>query len=245
VSAQYDRIASGYRETKGSPVRTHVEAYTFMRMLGDLRGCSVLDLACGEGFYSRRIRQAGASSVMGVDISAEMIALAQAAENRDPLGIQYICADVAQLEPVNQYDVVSAAYLLHYADDEAALQSMCDNIAASLGPGGRFVALNENPDQPEQDYAAYTQYGFNKKYVLPRRNGSRIEYSMIAGRQVIRFHARYFTRDTYEAVLERAGFSDVCWKALELAPSGITEFGDEYWRAYLGNPPIVGLEARL
>ncbi len=245
MSAQYDHIAQGYRQTKDSPVRTHIEAYTFMRLVGDLNGCRVLDLACGEGFYSRRIREAGAVHVTAVDISAEMIALAQATEARDPLGIQYICADVAKLGLDDQYNLVSAAYLLHYADDEAALQSMCDSIAASLLPGGRFVALNENPEQPEQDYAGYTQYGFNKKYDLPRRNGSRIEYSMIAGRQLIRFDAHYFTRDTYETALQRAGFNDVQWKSLELSPAGVAEFGEAYWQAYLSNPPIVGLEARL
>jgi SAM-dependent methyltransferase len=210
-----------------------------------VRGCSVLDLACGEGFYSRLIRQAGAAQVTAVDISAEMIALAQTAEDHDPLNIHYLCADVARLEGLARYDLVSAAYLLHYADDETELQSMCDNIAACLEPGGRFVALNENPDQPEADYAAYTQYGFNKKYALPRANGSRIDYSMIAGRQVIRFDARYYTRDTYEAALARAGFRDVRWKALELSPAGVAERGEEYWRAYLNNPPIIGLEARL
>jgi hypothetical protein len=30
--------------------------YTFLRLIGDLRGKSVLDLACGEGYYTRELR---------------------------------------------------------------------------------------------------------------------------------------------------------------------------------------------
>ena len=39
---------------------------------------------------------------------------------------------------------------------------MCARIVAHLKPGGRFVCINENPDQSAEDYAGYTQYGFNK-----------------------------------------------------------------------------------
>ena len=39
----------------------------------------MLDLACGEGIYARQFKRAGASVVTGVDVSQEMIALAEAA----------------------------------------------------------------------------------------------------------------------------------------------------------------------
>ena len=38
----------------------------------------MLDLACGEGIYARQFKRAGAASVMGVDVSREMIALTEA-----------------------------------------------------------------------------------------------------------------------------------------------------------------------
>ena len=245
LNAQYDSIAAGYKQTKQSPLREHVEAYTFMRMLGELHGMTVLDLACGEGFYTRRIRQLGAASVTGVDISAEMIALAREAEATDALGIEYICADAATLQSPVRYDLVGAAYLLHYASDVTELRAMCESIAGCLKPGGRFVAINENPDQSADDYAAYTQYGFNKKFARPRADASTIEYSMIAGREVIGFSAYFYTRDTYEQALRDAGFNSIRWVPLELAPAGVDAMGDEYWRAYMDNPPVVGLEAVL
>ena len=51
-------------------------------MLGSVAGLGVLDLACGEGFYTRQIARDGATRVVGVDISPEMIALAEELEKR-------------------------------------------------------------------------------------------------------------------------------------------------------------------
>jgi len=245
MAAQYDAIAREYQRTKESPLRRHVEAYSFFQMLGDVSGLAVLDLACGEGFYTRLIRQAGAAAVTGVDISSAMIALAKEDERQSPLGIAYLCGDVAVLPDLGAFDVVSAAYLLHYAPDESTLQAMCVRIASQLKPGGRFVCINENPGQRAEDYAGYTQYGFNKSVQLPRQEASAITYAMVSGRSMIRFDAYYFSRETYESALRAAGFSEIVWRPLELAPEGVVECGSEYWREYLGNPPVVGLECRL
>lgn len=248
MSAQYDGIADGYQQTKLSPLRRYVEAYSFLHLLGDVNDLSVLDLACGEGFYTRRIREMGARRIKGVDISADMIELARRQESERPQGIEYLVADVADLPPEvkqEKFDLVSAAYLLHYATDKQQLCAMCNNIAASLKPGGRLVALNENPEQPQTDYAAFAQYGFNKEYAEPGVDGSKISYSMVAGRELIRFDAYFYRRETYEQVLRDAGFSSVLWHPLQLTPQGNAELGEEYWRAYMSNPPVVGLEAVL
>ena len=74
---QYDAIAEAYKNSKQLPFREYIEAHTLFEILGDIRGQCVLDLACGEGFYTRKIKQAGARAVTGVDISAEMIKLAE------------------------------------------------------------------------------------------------------------------------------------------------------------------------
>jgi len=245
VSAQYDAIASNYQRTKESPLRRHMEAYSFANMLGDVKGLRVLDLACGDGFYTRRIRQAGAAEVVGIDISAAMIGLAEELEAAAPLGIEYLCADALRLPELGDFELVSAAYLLHYASTGAELETMCRQIADRLEPGGRFVAIIENPDQAPEQYAGYSQYGFNKSGPTPRQEGSPIHYSMISGRQLIRFDAYYYSRQTYEAALGAAGFTEVEWLPLQLDPAGIAELGTEYWQEYLTNPPVTGLRCRL
>jgi SAM-dependent methyltransferase len=241
MSAQYDGIAEDYQATKESALRRYVEAWSFFRMLGNVSGLSVLDLACGEGFYTRKIRAAGAASVTGVDISIEMIRLAEELEQQHPLGINYLCADVATMNSEYEFDLVSAAYLLHYAPDVAALEAMCKNIAAQLKPGGRFICINENPEQPFAAYAGYTQYGFNKSAGGEQMDGAPVSYAMVSGRRMIRFEVFYYARATYEAALRKAGFTSVSWVPLELDPAGIENCGAEYWQEYMQNPPVTGL----
>jgi predicted RNA methylase len=69
MATNYDEIAAEYKRAKQQPWRLHVEHFTLFKLLGDLRGKNVIDLACGEGFFTRSIKWAGAARVVGVDIS--------------------------------------------------------------------------------------------------------------------------------------------------------------------------------
>jgi SAM-dependent methyltransferase len=243
-AAQYDDIAALYQRSKHSPVRRHVESFTFLGLLGNVRNLRVLDLACGEGFYTRMLRKAGARRVVGVDVSPAMIALARAEEQARPLGLEFVVSDVQELPALGEFDTAVAGYLLHYAPDREALFRMCRSVAAQLPVGGRFITINENPGQPAERYRGYQQYGFSKTAVRPRREGSAITYTMVAGRDVFRFEVTHFEKATYEAALCAAGFSDIRWHPVRLDPAGVAAHGAGYWSEYLGNPPIVGLECR-
>ena len=65
----YDAIAEHYRASKWLLFRHFIERYTLFEVLGDLRGRTMLDLACGDGVYTRQFKRAGAVEVTGVDIS--------------------------------------------------------------------------------------------------------------------------------------------------------------------------------
>jgi hypothetical protein len=106
------------------------------------------------------------------------------------------------------------------------------------------VTLNENPDQGVDEYAGYAQYGFNKTVEQPRHDGSEITYWMVAGRELFKFKAFFFARDTYERVLTAAGFREIRWHPLGIAREGIEVHGASYWQEYLSNPPVIGLECR-
>jgi len=242
--AQYDGIARSYQRTRQSPLRRYVECYTFFGMLGDVAGKTVLDLACGEGYYTRLLRERGARRVLGVDVSPAMIELACGQRDGPPEGIEYRVGDVRDLPALGAFDLACAAYLLHYARDVAELGRMCRSIALQLPPGAPFVAINENPEQPEERYRGYLQYGFSKSVAHPRREGSPITYAMVSGRELFRFEAYHFERDTYERALAAAGFTDIRWHPLALDPAGEAAHGAAYWAEYLDNPPVVGLSCR-
>jgi SAM-dependent methyltransferase len=243
MSAAYDTIAKDYQRTKSSPVRAAVETWTLGQLLGDCRRLSILDAGCGDGFHGRRFMTAGAARVVGVDVSPAMIELARQQERAGPLGIQYACCAVEDLPDLlcgAGFDVVLASYLLHYAPTVEVLRRMCQRLGNSLGSGGRLVALTENPDQQPADYAGYAPYGFDKQAVETRREGSRITYSLVSGRQIIRFDTFWYSRETYTAALEAAGFKRIEWHPLQVDPAVASP---EFYGDYLGNPPVLGLTA--
>ena len=98
--AQYDHIGSKYDAYARTATLKRAERYTFFRMVGALHGQRVLDLACGFGFYTRLLKQQGAATVVGVDISPEMIRLATQQEQAEPLGITYQVGDAVALPQV-------------------------------------------------------------------------------------------------------------------------------------------------
>src|SRR5256885_13267349 len=82
-TTQYDHIGSKYDEYARTATLKRAESYTFFRMVGELAGQRVLDLACGFGFYTRQLKRRGAGQVVGVAISPEMVLLARAKAHED------------------------------------------------------------------------------------------------------------------------------------------------------------------
>jgi len=104
--AQYDTIALDYQRISAAVPLRDAEWYSLRQRLGDLTGLSVLDLACGDGMGTRLLKRWGAARVMGVDISAQMIALARQREDAEPMGIEYRVADAATLGKIDSFDRV-------------------------------------------------------------------------------------------------------------------------------------------
>src|SRR4051794_31580272 len=105
MTTDYDPIAAEYKRSKLQPWRARIEAFTLMSLVGDLSGKNVLDVACGEGFYTRMLRHAGAARITGVDLSDGMIELARAQEQAEPLGIEYLVRDGRNMELPAEYDL--------------------------------------------------------------------------------------------------------------------------------------------
>ena len=75
----YSDVAEAYKKSKQLCFRADLEIPSFMELVGTLRDESVVDLACGDGFYTRLLRQLTTGEVCGVDICERMIELARAA----------------------------------------------------------------------------------------------------------------------------------------------------------------------
>src|SRR5882672_2392153 len=78
---------------------------TLKAMLPDLKGLRVVDLGCGFGWFCRWAREAGAAEVLGLDVSANM--LARARETTPDKAIAYERADLERLVlPEGSFDLV-------------------------------------------------------------------------------------------------------------------------------------------
>lgn len=241
TAAAYDAIARPYQRTRQSPVRRYVEGYTLRGLLGDVAGASVLDAGCGDGHYARELRARGAARVVAFDVSPAMLALA--AEAPPDAGIAYHCHDAARLPVLGAFDVALAAYLLHYAPTVAELAAMATALAANLRPGGRLVALVENPDAVPDAERRYAPYGFARSAPAQPVDGAPIRYALVAGRDLVRFDTRYYGRGTYAAVLAAAGFAAITWHGLALDPACVADGDPDWYAGYLAHPPVVGLTA--
>lgn len=110
-------------------------------LLPDLAARRVLDLGCGYGWFCRWARQAGASQVLGLDVSQRMLDRARASTD-DP-AITYAQADLETVAlPAAAFDLAFSSLTLHYLEP---LDRLLHAVHQALVPGGALVVSVEHP----------------------------------------------------------------------------------------------------
>lgn len=242
--AEYDAFAKEYQESKQLPFRTYAEQPLLFELIGEVRGKSVLDLGCGEGIYARKMRALGAATVVGVDLSSEMVALAKNVEEATPLGIEYHVADASAVGRLGEFDLVVGSYILNYARSRTHLEAFCRTIRRNLKPGGRFVGMNDNPANDSANYGGFRKYGFIKASPSPRKEGDPVTYTMfLPDGASFSFDNFYLEPKTYDEAFAAAGFNAMQWRKPRVTEQGLQVLGEAYWREFLEDPPVIGIEA--
>jgi len=242
MTTDYDPIAEQYQRSKQQPWRTHIEAFSLLNQIGDPAGKQILDIACGEGFYTRLLRKNGATRVLGVDLSQGMIDLAQQQEREQKLGVEYLVADARELPVSQQFDIAVAAYLLNYSRTPHELQAMCYGIARALKPGGRFVTVNSSPMLHFPRAPSFRKYEFETKAESGWEEGAPIQWIFHLSDGSFEIENYYLSQHTHEQAFRSAGFSEVHWHAPQLSASGIEEYGADFWNDFLKFSPITLIE---
>lgn len=243
MDKQYNLLADKYDILlNATPFRPYIEAYTFFSILGDVKGLRVLDLATGTGYYARACAKMGAAEVVGIDVSDQMIGVAQHAEADEPLGVRYEVSDAGQFKADQPFDLVIAVYLLHYAPNREILQAMCQNIADNLKPGGRFVTYQMNPAYPDTP-GYYEKYGL---YVTHPRgeDGEQLSMRLELGGEISPELAVYrWNKETLEEAFTQAGFTSIQWHQPRLSPEWQKTSDDPgFFEDYLAVPHAVIVE---
>ncbi len=208
---------------------------TMRTTVGTVTGKSVVDLGCGFGWFSRWAAAAGASSVLGIDLSENM--LARAVADTEDKRISYQRQDLEALVLSGSFDVTYSALALHYVE---YLGPLLRTVHDALDAGGRFVFSVEHPI-----YTAPSSPGFvtddagRQVWPIDRYldEGPRATDWLAPG--VIKHHR---TIGTYVAELRSAGFDLIDlieWgptaEQIDLAPN---------WKTERDRPPFLLVSAR-
>jgi len=132
----YSRLPRSVRGLEGAPEWPSVRA-----LLPDLSGHKVVDLGCGFGWFCRWARGRGASDVLGIDVSDNMLVRARAMTK--DTAITYRRADLEELElPEAPFDLAYSSLAFHYLEN---LDRLLATVYRALKPGGRLVFSAEHP----------------------------------------------------------------------------------------------------
>lgn len=139
---QYSQMSRSVQGLQGAG-----EWHILRNMLPDFTGKQVLDLGCGFGWHCRYAVEHGATKVMGIDLSANM--LNKAIEINNLPEIEYLQMSVEDYDyPSGVFDIVISSLTFHYIAD---FNRICKLVNRSLTQGGSFVFSVEHP--------VFTAYG--------------------------------------------------------------------------------------
>lgn len=161
-----------------------------LRVLGLKRGERVLDIACGQGFFSRACREAGAT-VTGADVSKELIALAR---TQSPKELSFYVAPSHALPFAKDGSYDTALVVLAIQNIEKMSETFTE-AARTLTPSGRLVLVLNHPafrvlkhsswgydEKEEIQYRRVDRYLSGEKVLVDMHPGKK------SGEQTISYH---------------------------------------------------------
>lgn len=151
MSKQYDKLSGPYEEVRKQTISLVERVNVRQIVLPTVQGASVLDLACGSGYYSHAFARWGAKKVVGVDISSGMVDKARALTDHQSGDVEFIVADCSKAMsfPGGPFDIVFGAWYLNYAASGKEMVEMYQNILSNLKPDGRYIGVTPPPtDDP-------------------------------------------------------------------------------------------------
>lgn len=138
VREQYDQLATRYDQRWRRYVSNTL---SFLKVWAQIAPTDlVLDVACGTGEFERLIlNENPAQNMVGVDISDEMLTIAQQKLQAYP-NTAFFPASVTNLPLADQsFDVVVSASSFHYFDDSGAALAEMKRV---LKPNGKVIILD-------------------------------------------------------------------------------------------------------
>jgi len=196
----YDKFAKDYTDyvhSESNFWNRYLENPAFEKLLKDkVKGKKVLDLGCGSGISSIKLKKWG-GDVVGIDISKNMLKIAEINYPE----IEFIHGNIEKL-PFKKcsFDVVASSLAIHYVKD---LSKVFDEVYKVLKKEGLFVFSTQHPIFNTRKKIIYKG---NKEYLLqPYFNNNKVKYSMLNKKMKLEGYQHTFSDIANKLI--RSGFS--------------------------------------
>jgi ubiquinone/menaquinone biosynthesis C-methylase UbiE len=148
IKDSWDAIARRYqRETRISTDDVHYGALIpgerELKLLGDVKGCSILELGCGGGQNAIALAKWGAQSA-GLDLSEEQIRFARTLADSEGVSVPFFNGSMEDLSlfPDGSQDIVLSSFALAYIEN---IDAVFSEVYRVLREGGVFVFADLHP----------------------------------------------------------------------------------------------------
>ena len=245
---QYNEaISKGYFQVSlESPMIKKILVPSFFSLIGDVSDKSIIDLGCGPGIYTRKLKKLTSKTVLGVDISSEMIGLCQQIEDSEKLGIVYKVHDLAIPFKENNelYDIGVLNFVLNHSNSFEMLKSIVKNAFDLIKPNGKIVGHAVNPDIDPKNFPKFVKYNLKLEVDrIPIQNYDPIHVELFHpdSNSSTKFDDFCVPPGDYERAFQESGFKNFQWVPEKLGK----EFeGDiEEWAEYLESKQAILFEA--
>ena len=174
-----------------------------LRLLDIKKDEVILDLACGQGFFSREFAKAGAK-VIGVDISKELIEIAK--KNR---GVTYYVASADKLTFLKNQSVDKITIVLAIQNIENAhgVFAECQRV---LKPNGKLLLVMNHPafripkesswgwdEEKKIQYRRVDRYLSELKAKIQMRPGDQPDKYTISFHRPLQFYFKIFGKNNF------------------------------------------------
>ena len=159
----YNRIGDRFAdEVDTRPYNALFERPATLALVGEVAGKHVLDMGCGNGWYSETLRDRGAT-VVAFDVSETMLYRAKERLGKTvPLFHQSLDRTYDFARDA-EFDLAIAPLCLSYVPD---LRPVYREVARVLKPGGAFVFSTHHP---ANDYSRHSEGDYHETRLLTER----------------------------------------------------------------------------
>lgn len=210
----HDKYYEDIELPSGLTILGYTQGYKSWRRLQHLinfKNKSVLDIGCFHGYFSFKAEEAGARSVIGIDICKSATEVASQIAILKNSKAYFYCSSLADFKPNCTYDIVLALNVLHHIKD---INQALEDIFRI----GKLIVFETPTSQRDSILHCAKQYGFG---LTDRANSHRIgrEILVFANPQVstittyrLPVRYRYNYRFAYLKKLPRGIATKLVWR---------------------------------